>query len=673
MNDYEGSLFEHGSKNPCLHGGEVQEFPNGTFLCMCPVGFKGKTCRDLLYCHSNPCHNNGTCIEDAHGFKCICPKGFKGCTCEEFTSCEPNPCENDGICIQIDNNFNCACKPGYQGERCKDADPCFINPCLNSGTCTIIRGKANCSCTAHYGGDYCQVEKVCYDNPCHNGATCVENPTRPCICTKGYAGRLCSEHVCHSNPCLNGGACGVVQATAGGDNKWAYSCTCPVFFEGKKCEVPNFCKGDPCKNGGTCVDLYKQNMLSKRWINLMHQHPYYKCICRPGYTSKQCETDICDSCHDHTVCVDHRCVCNSGYTGDGFDCTRIASPCHPNPCSNGATCSIGPDLSYDCKCPKGYCGEHCDLICDMCALKPCMNGGSCYAIGDKRFCVCPPQYTGPDCNIRLPDLCQPNPCMHNFPCKYLKEKHDYFCDCKGKYSGKNCQDCDCPKATIVPGKKTYDSTCDAVGDCICPTIDGVSLTFDAHNGCVEGKTEQLCFPNPCQNGGTCLVKGERQEYCVCKPPYYGDRCQYKFCDVANPCQNYGTCIDIGVRDYKCRCTPQFTGENCTVPVPEPVVETLCSPSPCLYGGTCKERGNGYDCICLSRYTGPNCEVDRCADCDVNADCVDGHCRCRQGYIGTGYVCEIDSECGGIVCPTENQQCISGQCVCIPGTTCITNR
>ena len=32
-------------------------------------------------------------------------------------------------------------------------------------------------------------------------------------------------------------------------------------------------------------------------------------------------------------------------------------------------------------------------------------------------------------------------------------------------------------------------------------------------------------------------------------------------------------------------------------------------------------------------------VDKCANCDINADCIYGRCRCRKGYIGTGYVCE----------------------------------
>ena len=31
-------------------------------------------------------------------------------------------------------------------------------------------------------------------------------------------------------------------------------------------------------------------------------------------------------------------------------------------------------------------------------------------------------------------------------------------------------------------------------------------------------------------------------------------------------------------------------------------------------------------------------VDKCADCDINADCVNGKCRCKMGYVGTGYAC-----------------------------------
>ena len=35
----------------------------------------------------------------------------------------------------------------------------------------------------------------------------------------------------------------------------------------------------------------------------------------------------------------------------------------------------------------------------------------------------------------------------------------------------------------------------------------------------------------------------------------------------------------------------------------------------------------------------SCSVDKCANCHEEAECVYGRCRCREGYVGTGYVCE----------------------------------
>ena len=33
------------------------------------------------------------------------------------------------------------------------------------------------------------------------------------------------------------------------------------------------------------------------------------------------------------------------------------------------------------------------------------------------------------------------------------------------------------------------------------------------------------------------------------------------------------------------------------------------------------------------------KVDKCANCHINAECIYGRCRCMEGYLGTGYVCE----------------------------------
>ena len=56
-------------------------------------------------CDSNPCHNNGKCLDLIGGYRCVCLSGFYGDQCdEEMDECLSQPCAN---------NATCSDHPGY--------------------------------------------------------------------------------------------------------------------------------------------------------------------------------------------------------------------------------------------------------------------------------------------------------------------------------------------------------------------------------------------------------------------------------------------------------------------------------------------------------------------------------------------------------------------------------
>ncbi|XP_074606670.1 uncharacterized protein LOC141859710 [Acropora palmata] len=69
--------------HPCKNGGSCEYHGNDVFSCKCPLGYSGRHCEiDVNECSSNPCLNDGTCIDLVHGFNCTCPHNFTGIRCE---------------------------------------------------------------------------------------------------------------------------------------------------------------------------------------------------------------------------------------------------------------------------------------------------------------------------------------------------------------------------------------------------------------------------------------------------------------------------------------------------------------------------------------------------------------------------------------------------------------
>lgn len=157
------------------------------FYCTCPVGFTGTRCSTrLVACSSDPCQNDGFCIENAnnspatnntYGFSCVCQPGWTGPTCDDdINECAAKPCQNNGLCVeQSIDSYSCFCKFGYTGANCESlVDICSSNPCLNALNCSSVNGTLDCECKPGFYGVRCELEvNECLSMPCANGGICV--------------------------------------------------------------------------------------------------------------------------------------------------------------------------------------------------------------------------------------------------------------------------------------------------------------------------------------------------------------------------------------------------------------------------------------------------------------------------------------------------------------------
>ncbi|XP_013408710.1 protein crumbs homolog 1 isoform X2 [Lingula anatina] len=266
-------------------------------------------------CDSQPCLNNGVCVNRAdipHGFECKCRGNTYGKWCNKV------PCAAHAECIEVKMSGNLKKRP------------------LNSAGCNA-KNDQYCLCQKNFfGNGYMSCSEICEDRSCSNNRTCVylDGRDAKCQCSEGSVS-TCKKVSCAANAeCVLEKQYGKIEKKPEENNDCFQSsgryCVCKKGFKGNgysSCTKITACDSQPCLNGGTCTDLDNGDFrchcsggTSGRVCNIVSCATNAECVVKlkDGTIKKKIRNhDECDKLYHQY------CICKNGYQGDGYTtCVR---------------------------------------------------------------------------------------------------------------------------------------------------------------------------------------------------------------------------------------------------------------------------------------------------------------------------------------------------------------
>ncbi|XP_033614877.1 protein crumbs homolog 2 [Fukomys damarensis] len=693
--------------DPALYGGAQATLPGAFsfrhaagFLCRCPAGFEGDDCSvDVDECASGPCLNGGRCQDLPSGFQCHCPDGYTGLACEEdVDECLSGPCLHGGTCDDTVTGYTCWCPESWGGHDCSvQLTGCQGHTCPLAATCIPIFKSG-----VH--------TYACRCPPGTHGPDCGQNTTFSVVAgipvwasvpaggplglalrfrTTLPAGALATRIDTQDTLEL-----ALVQATLQA-TLWSLGATTLIL------RLPDLALNDghwyqvevALHRGTLELRLWHEGCPAQLCVASGPVAPVPTALVAPG-NSGPCSAQLGGSAFAgclQDVLVDGHLLLPDNLSGNIILGCEYHEQCQPQPCAHGGAC-VDLWTHFHCDCPRPYRGPTCANEI------PAATFGLGGAPSSTSFLL--QGLPGPNLTVSFfLRTREPTGLLLQFandsePGLTVFLSEGQIC---AEARGSPMAELPGPWNDGRPHLVTLNFGPDQlqelgrqvhVGGTLLPAdswpwggpfrgclqdlrLNGLHLplfplprddssqfselgqSWNLTEGCVS---EDTCNPNPCLNGGTCLVTWN-DFHCTCPDNFTGPTCAQQLWCPSQPCLPPATCEEVpdgfvcvaeatgtrtrgsvtyrhqvpalcflprlpilpegcslnftclngglckaGPGDANCSCQEGSAGQRCWSP-------TLpCEANPCLNGGTCQTSGGVYECTCSSGFSGQFCEV-----------------------------------------------------------------